>query len=391
MKYYIRNVNVVTEYGILWDGAVLTENDRILACAEEKKLPVPEGTEVVDGMGLYAGPGLIDIHNHGIEEWSFDEKPYEAAAFELAHGTTTVLPTFYMTLPKEGFLRSIALVKEAMAKGDAVSAAIGGFYMEGPYMNPKYGSNHALCAWKDACTAEDYKEVVDAGGELVKVWAVDPERENIEEFIRYAKKVNPGVMISCGHCEAMPESIRRLRRLGLGLQTHCTNATGIQHYPSACSGIKGVGPNEADWLDDDMYAEIISDSLGIHVHPDMQKLIWKIKGTDRVVLITDSGPQDGPNPPDKAEVTDLIFAQNGHLSGSKITLNQACRNFMHHTRAGITECFLMASRNPARVIGIDEDYGTIEPGKKADIILVNDRFDVKKVMKNGEFITSSLL
>ncbi len=389
MKYYITNIKLVTETGIIWDGAVLTEDDRILCAGEKSEIPadLAAGATPVDGENLYLGPGFVDIHNHGVETWSFDEKPYEAAEYFLRHGETTVLPTFYMTLPREGFLHSIELVKEAMAKGDLVSQSIGGFYMEGPYMNPNYGADRRFNAWGTTCIPEEYQAVVDAAGDLVKVWACDPEREGIEEFMKYAKKVNPDVMFACGHCEAMPASVRRLKRLGMGIQTHCTNATGVQHHKNACEGIKGVGPNEADWLDDDMYAEMISDSLAIHVHPDMQKLIIKIKGVDRVVLITDSTPNDGPNPPEYAHVTDLNFDRDGSLSGSKITLNTACRNVMHHTRCGITECFLMASRNPARVIGIDADYGTVEAGKKADLVFVTDDFTVKKVMKSGQFVS----
>ena len=387
MKTLINNVKVVTEYGIIWDGAVLTDDDRILYAGKASDAPAAEDAEVFNGKGLYAGPGFIDIHNHGINEWSFDEKPYEAAEYFLKNGTTTVLPTFYMTLNKEGFLKSIQIVKDAMAKGGPAGEAIGGIYMEGPYMNPNYGSSRESYPWGDDCVPEDYEEVVTAAGELAKVWAIDPERKRIEDFIRFAKKVNPDVMISCGHCEAPVDSVRKLKRLGLMLQTHCTNATGVKEHKSACEGIKGVGPNEADWLDDDMYAELISDSLGIHVNPDMQKLIIKIKGVDRVVLITDSGVSAYPNPPEKAHITDLIFDSLGRLAGSRISLNQACRNIMTHTRCGIAECFIMASRNPARVIGIDNDYGTLEAGKKADIVLVKDDFTVEEVMKNGRFIS----
>ena len=385
VKYYIRNAKIVTEYGIIWDGAMTVVNDRIGAVGTVAEVPVPEDAETVDAGGLYVGPGFIDIHNHGGNGFSFDTDPYEAAEYFLSKGETTVLPTLYMTLPKEGFLESIRRVKAALAKNDPVSRAIGGFYMEGPYMNPRYGSNAWKACWKAACDPEDYREVVDAAGSLVKVWAIDPDRENIVEFMQYAKHVNPGVMFACGHCEAFPADVRKLKRYGLGLQTHCTNATGVKVFTDPCCGIKGVGPNEADWLDDDMFAELISDSVGLHVHPDMQKLIIKIKGVDRVVLITDSGVADGPNPPDKAHITDLIFDQQGGLAGSQISLNQACRNIMKHTRCGITECFLMASRNPARVIGIDGDYGTVEAGKKADLVFVHDDMRLERVMKDGEF------
>ena len=386
MKYFFKNIKLVTEYGIEWDGAIVTEDDRIVACGSARDIEAPADAEVIGGQGLYAGPGLVDIHNHGGGSYDFPIDPYHATEYFLTRGTTTVCSTTYMTMTKEEFLEAIKRGKEVIENGGVVGEALAGFYMEGPYMDPRYGSNADLCAWKGRTNPADYKEVVDAAGTYAKVWACDPDREGIEDFMRYAKQVNPDVMISCGHCEAQPVSVRRLKRLGMGLQTHCTNATGIQEHPNACEGIKGVGPNEADWLDDDMYAEMISDYYGIHVHDDMQKLIIKIKGVDRTVLITDSGVSEAPNPPDKAYIDDLIFNERGQLSGSKITLNRACRNVMHHTRVGICECFLMAARNPARVIAMDDQIGTIEPGKKADIILVTDDFTVKKIMKNGKFV-----
>lgn len=385
MKYLFKNIRLVTELGIEWDGAILTEDDRILACGAREEVEVPADAEIIDGEGLYAGPGLVDIHNHGGGGFEFTKNPYEAAEFFLKQGTTTVCPTAYMTMNKEEFLEAIRNTKEALARGGAAEA-IAGFYMEGPYMNPKYGSNCTLSPWRGKTRPEDYEPLVDEAGMLAKVWACDPEREGIEEFIRYAKKVNPDVMIACGHCEARPASVRKLKRLGMGLQTHCTNATGKQDYTDPKYGCQGVGPNEADWLDDDMYAELISDSLGVHVLPDMQRLIVKVKGVDRTVLITDSGVAEAENPPDKAHIKDLIFNRDGLLAGSKVSLYMACRNIMHHTRLGIAEAFIMAARNPSRVIAMEDEIGTIEPGKKADIILVTDDFTVKLVMKNGKIV-----
>lgn len=387
MNYYIKNANIVTEYGIIWDGAMVVEDGRIESYGPMEDIPAPEGAETVDALGLYVGPGFIDIHNHGGGKWKFPENPYEAAEYFLKHGETTVCPTCYMTETKEEHLQAIENVREAMAKGGLVSQAIGGIYMEGPYMSTKYGSNAINMAWPDPIQFEDYKELVDEAGDIVKVWAVAPEREGIDEFVKYCKLVNPDVMISCGHSEAYPWQVRQLKKYGLGMQTHCTNATGIQgDHLDPCCGIKGVGPNEADWIDDDLYAEMISDSIGEHVHPDMQKLIIKVKGVDKVVLITDSGVQEAENPPEKAYIKDLIYNDLGQLCGSKIFLYQACQNVMKHTRCGITECFIMASRNPARVLGIDNDYGTIEEGKVADLVFVTDRMDVKRVMKSGQFV-----
>ena len=135
-----------------------------------------------------------------------------------------------------------------------------------------------------------------------------------------------------------------------------------------------------------MYAELISDSCGNHVNADLQRMLLRNKGVDRTILITDSCTYDNPAPipPAFSNVTDLEFDDYGCIAGSKMTMDMACRNIMTHTNCGIAQAFLMASRNPAYVIGMDHEIGTIEAGKRADLVFVDDRFHVQQVMLGGE-------
>ena len=119
----------------------------------------------------------------------------------------------------------------------------------------------------------------------------------------------------------------------------------------------------------------------------MLRLILKIKGVDRILLISDSFVSTEPNPPSLSHITDLCFDSNGGLCGSKLTLNTACRNMMHHTGCSITDVFRMASRNPARVIGMDDEIGTLTVGKKANLVLVDGDFQVKAVMLEGRLLS----
>ena len=199
----------------------------------------------------------------------------------------------------------------------------------------------------------------------------------------YARKVNPQVLFAIGHSEALPEQIRAMGKYRPALQTHCTNATG---RVNALGGIRGTGPDEYCLREPDVYAEMISDSCATHVRADMQKLIIHCKGVDKVILITDSTMDEGECPPHLAHVPDINFDEQGGVSGSKLTLDQACRNVMTHTTCGITQAFLMASRNPARVLGMDHEIGSIAPGKKANLVFVDHGFRVKKVMLLGEFV-----
>ena len=376
----IHNAKVVLETGILWDGVILLDGDRIAAVGERREVQIPAECEMIDAQGAYVGPGFVDIHVHGGNGHMFDSEPLEAAEHFLRNGETTILATLYYNLSKEGFLDSIKKVQAAMAAGGAGNA-IAGIYMEGPYMNPKFGAMPERNKWKGAIAEEAYKEVVDTVGTDAYVWSVAPEREGIEEFVKYAGSVNPHAVFAVGHSEATPAQVRKMKRYGLCLQTHCMDATG--NY-SEWVGTRGAGPDEACLTDPDMYAELICDSGAVHVNKDLINLIVKTKGVDKVVLITDSFVSDLPAPEKLKHITDLIFDENCWLSGSKLTMNVACRNIMTHTNCGIAQAFLMASRNPARVIGLDDEIGTIAAGQRADLVFVDDMFNVKKVMLGGK-------
>ena len=253
--------------------------------------------------------------------------------------------------------------------------------MEGPYTNPNYGSHADKNPWHCGVNEEDYKAMVDAGGTDIKVWTVDPERPDLVPFLAYARKVNPDVVIALGHTRATPMAVKALGKYRPTLMTHTFNATGrLPVY----GGTREYGPDEYCLKAQDMYAELISDSKGIHVHPEMQQLLLHCKGVDKVVLVTDSTIHNNPTPPKYAHVPDLNFDHNGGIAGSKMTMDLACRNIMANTSCGITQAFKMASLNPARAIGLDDKIGSIEVGKNADLVFVDDKFNVKKVMQEGK-------
>lgn len=375
---YIKNAKAVLEDSILDNAVLQIKDDRIVKVGTEESIPIPSGTPCIDAEGAYIGPGFVDIHVHGGNGTMFFEAPTQTAKHFLMHGETTVLPTLYYDLPKAEFLEAIARIQSAMKSPGGESIA--GFYMEGPYMNPKYGACADKNCWSGEIRLQDYHELVDRAGSDAKVWAVAPEREGIGDFVKYAKEVYPGAAISVGHSEANPDQIAALKPYGLALQTHCMNATGQN---SDWLGTRGCGPDEACLLDDDMYAEIISDSMGIHINPHLQKLILKVKGTDKVILVTDSFAGDGEPPENLSHVTDLTFDSNGNLCGSRLTMDAAVRNVMKHTGCSIVQAFRMASYNPARAIGMEEEIGSISPGKKANLVFLDSDLQIKKVMLNG--------
>lgn len=375
----IKNAQIVLENGILWDGVILLEGERILQYGSFREVEafIPEGAQIIDAKGLYVGPGFVDIHVHGGGGYSTSFNPVEASEFFLRHGETSILATPSYSMTFEKILEAISSVKNA---GDK-ARTIRGFYMEGPYMNPNRGANAFKNPWRGSVDPQQYKILVDEAGTMVKVWAVAPEREGILPFMEYARKVNPEVVFSIGHSEATPAQIRSLGKYRPSLMTHIFNATGKS---GGGGGTPDYGPDEYCLKEPDVYTELISDSHGSHVHAEMQQLLLHNKGVHRTILITDSTVYYNPAPERYAHVTDLNFDERGGIAGSKLTMDVACRNIMKHTNCGIAQAFLMASRNPARILGLDQEIGTIEVGKRADLVFVDDKFNVQQVMLGGE-------
>ena len=135
----IKNATLVMRDHLIPDAVLFLEDDVITGFGEMRNTTIPEGCEIIDAEGLYVGPGLIDIHNHaGGGHWFYDE-PIEAAQFNLKHGTTTILACLYFNMNGQQLVEQAITVQNAMKKPEG--ANIAGFYMEAPYMNPKFGAD----------------------------------------------------------------------------------------------------------------------------------------------------------------------------------------------------------------------------------------------------------
>ncbi len=379
----ITNTTLILENRLVWDGVLLFEGDRIVACGPADELAVPDHAARIDAGGLYTAPGLIDIHNHGGNDRWFWQDPIHCCEHFIRHGQTTILPTLYATLTYEQILEAFARIRQASQSG--VGRIMDGIYMEGPYMNADIGSHQSSMAFRGPIKEEEYHSLLEAAGDLVRVWCIDPARPGIEGFMQAAKAAQPQVIFSLGHSVASPEQCRKLKKYGIRNQTHHSN---IGVPPGQARGTHGVGPDEAALLDPDIYTELISDRRGIHVRPENLLLVTRIKGTDRVILITDAtGTEATSRPgPGIAYGEDLSYDDEGHLAGSRLTLDAACRNMMQHTGLGLCQVIQFASLNPARMLGIDDRVGSLEAGKQANLILIDDRVRVKRVILAGQTV-----
>ena len=377
MKTAIINTTLVMPDHLIPKASVIIEDGVIVAFG--KKLST-EGCEIIDANGGYTGPGLIDIHTHADGETFFTEDPVKAANTLLSHGVTDVMPALYYNMNADQLVDAVGLVRSAMNSGKADN--IIGLYMESPYLNPKFGGNRENNPWVDVVSKDKFGKVVDAAYDIAKVWCLAPERENIDEFVDYVREKNPNAVFSVAHSEAEPWQIERLMPKGLKLATHHTNATGtIQKYPECRSACV----DECALYNNEIYTELICDKVGIHVAPYMLRLIKKIKGDDRIILIADAFVDHGPIPADDIYegADDINFDFTGEIAGSKMILDGPCRNMMVHTGASICQVFKYASTNPARLLGLS-DRGEIKVGNKANLITVSPEFEVQSVYLAGK-------
>lgn len=376
----IKNAVLVMPDYYIPNGVIITDNGVITDFGKEKDVIIPPEAEVIDAKGLYVGPGLVDIHTHADGIKWFYEDPESVSENILSHGVTDVLPTLYFDMSKEQYIETIKDIKKHISEGKCRN--VSGLYMEGPYLNPKFGCDKEKNKWKGTIKKEDYIDIIEEAKGLAKVWSVAPEREGILEFVKDVKERIPGISFTVAHSEATVTQIEDLIPYGMKIGTHHTNATGtIENYPEC----RGVCVDEMVNYNDCMYAEIISDYLGIHVDPYMQRLILKIKGKDKIILISDACVFGGPPIPGCEEAFDINFDFEGEIAGSKLTLDLACRNFMTHTGSSVCDIFRFASLNPARAVGLN-DRGCIKKGNVANLIITDGWFNIQNTILKGEIV-----
>ena len=380
----IINTKLIMEDGIIWDGAVTFDNGKIVSVGKRSEVDISGADEVIDAGGLYTAPGLVDMHNHGSTESGFIDDPVGVSRYFLSHGVTTVLPTLYHNISKEGMIEGAEKIRKASKSG--AGKIMRGLYMEGPFMS-LMGSMQNQIKWTGAIQKSDYVDLIDAFGDMVLVWAIDPDRENIEDFMSYAKEHTPHATFAHGHSRATFESIAKLRHYGVKIRTHIINAG---QAPARCQSRNGAGGDQFCFVEPDMFAELICDEVGIHVPPGFIKMVIRTKGYEKVCIISDhttvTGKERYKNNEEKGiwYGPDLNYDDEGMLSGSLMTLENGVRNVMTHTGYGLCHAIRMASLNPAMAVGIEREVGSLESGKRANLIIMDDAVNISKVFLDGE-------
>lgn len=367
----IVNVNAVLERRIVKNAVIAIAGERIAGVyAGQDVPPLSSFEEIIDGKGAFAGPGFVDLHCHAGGDYYFHENPEAVAKHHLAGGTTTMNCTLYHDIGRQGALDAMALVKSLHDAGGLPNVA--GVHFEGPFLNPRYGA-HSSCA--RPVDADEYRTAIERFGDFITLWTVSPELDGAFAFIREA--VAAGIIVAIGHTEASPEQINRAIDLGARVCTHLTNATGVSISPTRYGGTLEVSVDMACMLRDELFLEIINDRNGLHVRPDTIRFIIKAAGLERVCGVTDActGTKDD---------TDVNLEPGEGLCGSKLTMNGVARNFSDNAGLDMCQAFRVCSLNPARAMRLDNAIGSIEAGKRADIVLVDGEYNVQGVLLRGE-------
>jgi N-acetylglucosamine-6-phosphate deacetylase len=351
---------VVLKDEVVNDGAVVVAGNRIKHAGRRDGLQLP--SHVYDTKGKIVGPGFVDIHCHGGREQAH-ESPENMAKYHLDHGTTGLLCSLYRDLGYAGTMEAINKIKESMKSCENIL----GVHMEGPYLNPKYGAGYREAYLIKPCK-EKYGKIIESG--IVKQWTFSPEVDGTDEFLENITAA--GIVPAIGHSEASPERVREVCEKGARVVTHIFNATGCSIFPTRHEGTLEVSFDQAAMLCDNVYYEVICDKNGIHVRYDMIKLLIKTVGIDKVVAITDCAKgQDGDDK--ENDGSDVNLDDNGDLAGSKLTMLKVAQNFLK-LGLSIPDVFRVTSYNPSCAIGVDNIMGSLEPGKLANIIIVDNDF-----------------
>lgn len=340
-----------------------------------------KATQTIDAEGQRLLPGFIDVHVHGAMGHDvMDGNPdglKAMARFFASKGVTSFTPTT-LTSSHEHIMAALKAIKSLMNEVSDGSRIVG-THLEGPYLNiEKSGAQNP--DFVRPCNPSEAQQYFDQ--EVLKIVSLAPEIEENHWLIEQC--LQAGITASIAHTSASYEETMENINRGISHSTHTYNAMTPLHHRDP--GVVG-----AVLSDNRVMCELIADN--IHVHPGAMKTLWRVKGRDRVVLITDAMRATGM-PEGEYRLDDLtatvkdgrVTLANGTLAGSVLTMDVAIRNFMSATGESLHTILPTFSLNPAKALGLDDKLGSIEVGKSADLVIANAHFEVSQTFIAGKSV-----
>jgi N-acetylglucosamine-6-phosphate deacetylase len=385
----IINGRILTPYRIIEGGTLAFQNGKIIYVGESD-IDL-EYSGIIDAKGSYVSPGFIDMHSHGGGGHDFMDGTVEAylgaAEMHARHGTTSILPTT-LTSTNEELRNTFRVFKEAK-KQNQKGAALLGLHLEGPYFamsqrgaqDPRYIRNP---------NKKEYEEILGWSEDIVR-WSAAPELEGAVEFGRVLK--SRGVLPSVAHSDATYEEVLEAFENGFTHVTHMYSAMSGVHRKNA---YRFAGVIESAYLIEDMTVEMIAD--GHHLPPCLLQLIYKIKGPSKTALVTDSlrgaGMGEGESIVGSLADGQKIIIEGGvaklldrsAFAGSVATTNRLVSTVVNQAGIPLLDAVQMMTSTPARIIGADDQKGSLAAGKDADIVIFDNHIDIKMTIVNGSIV-----
>ncbi|SEP14811.1 N-acetylglucosamine-6-phosphate deacetylase [Mucilaginibacter sp. OK283] len=384
----ITNGRIITPKGII-NGTILINQTKIAAISQ-RDIDARDA-QVIDAHGNYVSPGFIDIHVHGGGGHDFMDGNKEAfleiARTHASYGTTAMVPTT-LTAEKADLLKTLDLYASADAK-NTMGAQFLGMHLEGPYfaMNQRGAQDPRYIRNPDE---EEYKEII-AYSKAIKRWSAAPELPGAIKFAKYLQA--NGIMPALAHTDAIYEEVALAFENGYTLATHLySGMSGVTRR----NAYRYAGVIEAAFLIDAMDVEVIAD--GIHLPAPLLKLVYKIKGPDRIALITDAmraaGMPEGDSVLGNKDTGLKVLVEDGvaklpdrsSFAGSVATCDRLVRTMMTMADVPLPEVVKMMTKNPATIMGVDDRKGALIEGLDADIAIFDEQINIQATIVNGKLV-----
>ena len=389
-KLKIINGRVITSHRII-DHASLLISDGIITEINEKKIS-SKADIILDAKGNYISPGFIDIHVHGGGGSDFMDSTVKdfltIAETHLRYGTTALVPTT-LTAEKDDLLHTLDIYKKANAKNRS-GAQFMGMHIEGPYfaLSQRGAQDPRYIRKPDK---NEYTEIIEKAGGIIARWSAAPELEGAMEFGRCLQAND--ILPSIAHTDAVYDDVVNAFENGYTLATH---------FYSSMSGVtrrnafRYAGVIETVYLMDEIDVEIIAD--GVHLPAALLQLIYKVKGVDRIALITDAMRAAGMGPGKsilgskkngmKVIVEDGVakLPDRSSFAGSVATTDRLVRTMINVAKIPLIEAVRMMTLTPARIMKVNKYKGSVAIGKDADIVIFDENINIQSAIVGGKIL-----
>lgn len=385
MLTQIINARILTPQGWLKDGSVILRDNKILEVTNCDLAVI--GAEVIDAKGMYVVPGGVEMHVHGGGGRDFMEGTEdafrEAIAAHAKHGMTSIFPTLSSsTVPM--IEKAVETCNKLMAEKDS---PVLGLHLEGHYLNLKKAGGQMPENIKDP-DPNEYIPIVEKSPCLAR-WDAAPELPGAIQFGKYcaAKGILPAIAHTC----AEYEDVQAAYNAGFTHVTHFYNAMPGFHNKRE---YKYEGTVESVYLIDNMTVECVAD--GIHVPPTILRMVYKIKGVERMALITDAlacAASDSDKAFDPRVIIEdgvCKLSDRSALAGSIATTDRLIRTMVQQVDVPLEDAIRMASETPAKIMKVYDRKGSLAKDKDADILVLDNDLNIRCVWQMGKIIENTL-